>query len=144
MFLRASTLPWFLALTLHAADDPGPRYGVQANLRSFPQSSPKETLASVLKAHEQKRHDYLLAHLSDPDWVDERVEVLAGGFKEAVQDTVAKFDAACIKLLKRFFDEGEFETLDATAVVRHKEVKDRVIRFRKIDKRWYLQHSYRP
>jgi hypothetical protein len=127
-----------------AADDaPMSRYGVQQT-RNFPQSTPKEILASVLKAVEIKRHDYLLAHLADPDWVDARVEALSGGFKDAVKEAEEKLDSRAAKQLKRFLDEGDIETLDSSAVVRLKDSSDRVVRLRKINKRWFLQQSNRP
>jgi hypothetical protein len=126
------------------ADIPGTRYGIPPDLRSYPQGTPKETLASVLKAVDLKRFDYLLAQLAEPDWVDARVEVLAGGFKDAVTEAAERLDAPAVKQLKRFLDEGELETLDTSATMRLKSAKDRVVRLRKIDKRWYLLHTNRP
>src|SRR5438876_7020446 len=58
------------------------RHGVAPELKSFPQATPKEALASVLKAVEMKRFDYLLAQLAEPDWVDGRSD--AEGFPELV------------------------------------------------------------
>ena len=56
--------------------EPSPtnRYGIALNLRAYPQATPKETLASVLQAIEQKRFDYLMAQLAEPSFVDERVK----------------------------------------------------------------------
>jgi hypothetical protein len=137
---------WLSVVVLSGAlahgDSPATRHGVTADLKSFPQSTPKETLASVLKAIELKRFDYLLAHLADPEWVDNRAE--AESFKELVQETRAKLDAPTVKKLMRFLEEGEFETLDTQAVIRHKVIKDRVVRLRKIDKRWYFQQANKP
>jgi hypothetical protein len=126
------------------ADVPGMRYGVAPDLRSYPQGTPKETLASVLKCADLKRFDYLLAQLADPDWVEARVEVSAGGFKDVVKEAGERLDAPAVKQLKRFLDEGEIETLDTSAVVRLKTDKARVVRLRKIEKRWYLMHANRP
>src|SRR5262245_56320977 len=100
------------------ADTPGTRHGIAPDLRSYPQGSPKETLASVLKTIDLKRFDYLLAQLADPDWVDARVEVSAGGFKDVVKEASERLDMPAVKQLRRFLDEGEIETLDASAVVR--------------------------
>jgi hypothetical protein len=144
MSIRVLFAGLLLACPTLAADAPMTRHGVQPDLKSFPQATPKEALASVIKAADLKRHDYLLAQLADPDWVDARVEVLADGFKDALKEVSVKFDPPAIKQLKRLLDEGEVETLDTSAVVRHKEVSDRVVRLRKINKRWYLQHSNRP
>jgi hypothetical protein len=120
------------------------RHGVTADLKSFPQATPKQALASVLKAIDLKRIDYLLAQLSEPEWVDERVKIYEGGFAELTKETAARLDPPAVKKLARFLKEGEFETLDGTAVVRLKDVKDRVVRLRKIDRRWYLENRYKP
>ena len=45
---------------------------------------------------------------------------------------------------RKFLDEGEIETLDASAVFRLKDHKDRVVRFRKLNDRWYLSDSNKP
>ena len=120
------------------------RHGVAADLESFPQATPKQALASVLKAVDLKRIDYLLAQLSDPGWVDERVKVYEGGFAELARETAGRLDPPAVKKLTRFLKEGAFETLDGTAVVRLKDVKDRVVRLRKIDSRWYLESRFKP
>ena len=75
---------------LAGGKEPAPRYAITADLKSFRQGTPKETLAAVLKAADLKRFDYLLAHLADPAWVDGRVEQYAGGFAELVKETSAK------------------------------------------------------
>src|SRR5258708_5962270 len=52
------------------------RFGVLHDPDAYPQSEPKEALASVVKAVNLKQFDYLLAHLADPKFVDARVEEL--------------------------------------------------------------------
>src|SRR6185369_5901737 len=118
----------FAAMTW--ADAPA-RHGVTADLKAYPQATPKETLASVIKAADARQYDYLLAQLADPDWVDARIKSASDGFKEVVQETANRLDPPRIKLLRRFLDEGEVETLDSTAVFRLKDVKDRVVRLHK-------------
>jgi hypothetical protein len=133
-----------LAGAARGADAPATRHGIMIDLQSFPQATPKEALASALKAINLKRFDYLLAHLSDPAWVDERSAAYADGFKEMVREAGETLDPPAVKHLRRFLEEGEFETLETTAVVRHKDVKDRVVRLRRIDKRWFFLNTRRP
>src|SRR5437868_6335757 len=72
-------------------DTPLRRYGVILNQQSYPQADYKQALASVMKAIDRQRIDYLLAHLADPDFVDERVkEVYGGNFDELVKETTTK------------------------------------------------------
>ena len=49
------------------------------DLKTYPQATAKEALASVLKAVEAKRIDYLVAQLADPAYIDDRVQRLYGG-----------------------------------------------------------------
>jgi hypothetical protein len=130
-----------------AKEAPPRRYGVEANLRDFPQETPKETLASVLRAIERGRINYLLAHLADPAFVDQRVkEVYGGDFEELVRETSRKLagNPAAAKELTRFLKEGEWEGGDTTASAKLKDVKDRQVFFRKIGRRWYLENRQKP
>lgn len=120
------------------------RFGVEPNPKSFPQGTPRQTLASVLKAVDLKRVDYLLAHLADPEWVELRAREYEGGFPELVKEATDTLDAAAVKKLQRFLKEGAFEIVDGTAVARLKNVKDRVVRLRKVDGRWFLQSPFKP
>jgi hypothetical protein len=131
------------AVTLHAAD-PAKRYGIDADLKTYPQASPKECLTSVLKAIENKRFDYVVAQLADPSFVDERVKRTFGGkFEEQVDDTHTRLDPAAVKLLQRFAKDGELVG-DAPPTLFLKDVKDRSVSFVKIGDRYYMQHSYKP
>jgi hypothetical protein len=125
---------------------PAKRYGVVLNIRRYPQATPKETLASVLQAIDDQRIDYLLAHLADPSWVDERVKRLGGSFEDAVKETRTKLadNAEAVKELRRFLREGEWNAGEANASVTLKDVKDRMVFFRKIENRWYLENRQQP
>src|SRR5438309_1885313 len=86
-------------------DSPPHRYGIEANLRDYPQETAKETLASVLLAVERGRINYLLAHLADPAFVDKRVKESYGGdFEELVRETTGKLadNPAALKELQRY------------------------------------------
>src|SRR5438552_14185099 len=126
---------------------PPRRYGIEANLRDYPQETAKETLASVLQAVERRRINYLLAHLVDPAFVDKRVkEVYGGDFEELVRETTGKLadNPAALKELQRFLKEGEWEGGDTTASAKLKENKDRQVFFRKIGRRWFLENRQKP
>lgn len=136
-------LPLLLAGLL-AGDTPkpsdGPRFGVTPDLRTFPQEMPEATLASVLKAIDQKKWDYLAAQLADPDFIDQRVKTFAGRFADQVDDTRARLDPAAVKLLERFQKEGEWRKSETETQLALKDLPDRFLFFRKIGARWYLEH----
>jgi hypothetical protein len=132
----------FLALVWFPAGEPAIRYGVAADLKTWPQATPKETLTSVLKAIDGKKFDYLVAQLADPEFIDQRVKIVyAGRFEEQVQDTRARLDPAAVKLLRRFLTEGVWTTDKTSASVRLKDIEGRVVRFVQKDGRWYLVHA---
>jgi hypothetical protein len=127
------------------AAEPDKRYDIAADLAVFPQAKAQETLTSVLKAIEMKRFDYLVAQLADPAFVDDRVKRLFGGkFEEQVEDTRARLDPGTVKYFQRLLKEGEWTAADDQASVRNKESKDRVVSFRKIGTRWFLEHRSKP
>lgn len=120
------------------------RHGVEINQDVFPQKTPKECLASVLKAIDGKRIDYLLAHLADPMFVDVRVKAL-GNFDELIRETNAKFadDPGALKELRRYLKEGEWEEGEEATSVKLKDVKNRAVFFKKIADRWYMENKQR-
>jgi len=124
------------------SQSPAKRYGISLDAREFPQDTPKKTLESALKAISDRRVDYLLAHLADPQFVDERVRKNhAGKFDEFVKESASKLsnEPESIKQLHRFLKEGEWEEGAASASARLKDVKERVF-LRKVKDRWYLEN----
>jgi hypothetical protein len=119
----------------------GKRYGIALDLKAYPQGTAKEALASVLKAINAKKIDYLLAHLADPGFVDDRVKRLYGGrFEEQVQDTAARLDPFTVKELRRFLKDGTWSFEKTEAVVRLKDVKNRQVKLHQKGSRWFLEH----
>jgi hypothetical protein len=125
---------------------PEKRYGLAADPANYPQATPKEALASALKAIDDKRIDYLLAQLTDPQFVDGRVQGNGGHFEDLVKETTAKLAAApgTVKQLRRFLKEGEWKADDASATVRLKDVDDRAVHLRKAEGRWFLENRNKP
>ena len=132
------------------------RYGLDQDLKRFPQSNPKEALGSVLKAIGDKKFDYLLAHLADPAFVDKRVAQIAANlnpkmseadkkslaFNKLVERTVESFDEDPTKLkeLQRFLKDGEWDEGDGEAVAKLKGVSARKVFMKKVPPdRWVLQ-----
>ena len=127
------------------AAKPAARYGVEADLTTYPQDAPKDALSSVLKAADAGKFDYLAAQLADPAFIDERVKGQFGGhFDAQVRDVHARLDAATLKQLHRFLDDGDWTVGDDEASVRLKGLADRAVFFRKIDGRWYMEHRSKP
>jgi hypothetical protein len=122
----------------------GIRYGIAPDLTTYPQNTAKETLASVLKAIDSKRVDYLVAQLADPTFVDDHVKRLHGGrFEEQVEDTRARLDSLTVKLLQRFLKDGQWEENKDGVTVRLKD-NERCLYFKKVKDRWFMEHASRP
>jgi hypothetical protein len=125
---------------------PAARQGIDPDLKTYPQATAKEALASVLKAIENKRVDYLLAHLADPEWVDQRLQDTGGKVNELRQEATARLvdDPGAAKQLQRLLKEGEWETDSAAAAVHLKEGTDRWVFLRQSNGRWFLENRWKP
>jgi hypothetical protein len=142
---RAVFLGILLACPLLGADEPATRYTIAPDLKTYPQATPKEALASVLAAVGAKKFAYLTAQLADPEFIDQRVKKVYGGqFEEQVEDTRARLDPATVKLLKRFLTDGTFVVEKNSAAFSLKDTPDRVVYFRRLGDRWFLQHGSAP
>jgi ABC-type amino acid transport substrate-binding protein len=122
---------------------PAMRYGLNAHLREFPQGSPKETLSSVIQALQKGRVDYLLAQLTDPEFVDDRVKQAYGGkFEDLESESRAKAgdNPAVIKELNRFLKEGEWQVAETTASAQLKDVASSKVYLKKIGDRWFFEN----
>jgi hypothetical protein len=122
------------------------RYQIDADLDGYPQASAKQALASVIKALERKRYDYLLAHLADPEFVDERVRAYGGRFDEVVRESAAKYadNPETARELARFLKDGEWEETATQATAKLKDMPTRQVILRKIGDRWFLENRQRP
>jgi hypothetical protein len=123
---------------------PPVRYSIEADLENYPQADAKTAFASVLKAIDSKKIDYLLAQLSDPQWVDNRVQkVHAGKFDEMVKETTQLLatDPTAVDELRRFLREGTWGGDEMEAHVSLKDAPDHKVFFRKIEGRWYLKNE---
>src|SRR5262249_20229559 len=118
------------------------RFGIEADLKTNPQAAPKETLASLLKAVDAKRVDYILAQLADPDWVDRRVKELDGGFTALLEESASRLtgDPGTVKRLKKLSVDGEWKIDADTAVVQLKDIEESALFFRKSAGRWFVEN----
>ena len=125
------------------ADAPTARYGVAADLETYPQVSAKQALASVAKALERKRVEYVLAHLANPEFVDESVQRLGGKFDELVREVGThladnpKETQAFFRLLK----EGNVEETGTSAKATHKDIPGRQIALTQKGGRWFMNNE---
>jgi hypothetical protein len=138
-------LPLFVGLLLHgqgAENAPAKRYDIAPDLKAYAQTSAKETLASVLKAIEAKRIDYILAQLADPEWVDRRVQMNGGSFATLVEESTGKLvgDPVAAKRLRKYLSDGQWETVGASASAHLKDVDEEALYFRNVDGRWFLEN----
>ncbi len=137
-------------------DKSGKRYLIAPNPEIYPQDTPENALASVIKAIQDKKIDYLLAQLTDPEFVDRQVQRHAetrkpdkGGeklkelaaFDEFVKVVTAHLteDPTLLKDLTRIA-KGDWERGDNSASASTKENKDKRAFFRKVGNHWYFEN----
>lgn len=126
------------------AAEPAARYQISPDFKKYPQDSPQTALASIIKAGEARDIRYILAHLADPEWVDQRVKDYGNKFDVLVKEAAGKLvdDATAIKTLKKFASDGNWKIDQSTAQVKLKDLPDRTVQFKKINERWYLENEY--
>jgi hypothetical protein len=118
------------------------RHGVALDSKAYPQATPREALASVLKALAARKVDYLVAHLADPSFVDDRVKRVYGGkFAEQVEDTRGRLDPFAVKQLERFAKDGKWDIGKEEATVAVEEIKDRQVKLIRKGGRWFLANA---
>lgn len=132
-----------------------PRYGFDYNPVLYPQKTPKEALASVIKAIDSQRVDYMLAQLADPKFVDQQVDDFRALFPRAkdnaqtflafdklVAGTVAYFqsDPILVKQLRKFARDAEWEVNEDAATAALKDVPARKVYMKRIGERWFLEN----
>jgi hypothetical protein len=124
--------------------NPPKRFGITPDLKTYPQTTPKEALASIIKAIDAKKIDYLVAHLADPTFVDDRVKRVFGGrFDEQVEDTRGKMGPLAVKQLKRFQKNGTWKIDKTHAVLRLKDLEKPCVLLKKVGDRWFLENGNR-
>lgn len=135
------------------------RYGYEYEPKLYRQDSPQEALKSIVKALNQKKLDYMMAHLVDPEFVDDEVEqvkrlfgkksnpkaVTFVAFERVVKQTQLHFleDPQVLKELRMFAksDMWEFKPKGDLAIVSHKAIPARRVFMRNIGGRWFLMNK---
>jgi hypothetical protein len=130
------------------------RFGIDSDLVTYPQGAPKEAMQSVIKAINNERLDYLMAHLADPKFVDGKVReygVFFKGADEAARDQLAfqrlvreigdhfANDPVAVKELRRFAEGADFEVMDSKATGFLKTIPTRKVFMRQVGGRWFME-----
>ena len=123
-------------------ETPAKRYGLDVDLKTYPQSTPKESLGSLLKAVKANRVDYVFAQLADPEWVDRRVKETEGGFVALVEESTSRLvdDPSVGKRFAKLLADGEWKIDAAAASVRLKDSDGMTLFFRNGNGRWYVEN----
>jgi len=155
------------ALAQTKKPEPPQHFGVPAETEFYPQDSPKQALASIAKAFERGRVDYLLAHLVDPGYTDptfgklyhgkfgkypEDDRTLSAADRAArVKETLADFvyvvtsertsEPKKALRLDRLLKEGTVEEAGTTAKVTLKDDASAVLTLLQIEGRWYMSNA---
>lgn len=135
----------FLAVSLAAAQkqpENVTRLGMASDYEIYPQSTPKELIASLLKAINRERYDYLVAHLMEPGFIDDRVQRTNLKLDDIAKEIKSKFQAQpeLQKDLIKLLNSGEQTDSGTTVIITHKDVKNQQVYLKKIGDRWYVEN----
>jgi len=123
------------------------RHGIGADLSSYPQTDPKTTLHSAIKALEDGRADYVLAQLTAPGELDEAVRRSGLTFQEIVAKSRLTTDSRMIDELRWFSQSGawKIQATRASLVARgtpptfpNEGLKGATLTFLRTGSRWYV------
>ena len=132
------------------------RFGFEVDQETFPQKSPAEAMKSIGLALDRKKVDYVLAHMTDPSYVDYWVgrykvdfpkasesgkELLA--FERLVAETNLYFqnDPLIFKDLRIFAKDAKWEEKDDVAIGTVETIAARKVFLRKVGERWFLKNE---
>jgi hypothetical protein len=147
--------------------EPPPHFGIPAETEFYPQDSPKQAMASIAKALDRGRYEYLLAHLVDPIYTDATFLKFyrrkfgkspeddrsipaadqAARVKEALEAFIAevKNDRASepkkALRLERLLKSGNVEESGTTARVTLKDEPGVSLTLQQIEGRWYMSNA---
>ena len=120
----------------------GPRYGVKADLKRYPQSDPQQAIRSIIKTVKAGNVEYMLAHLVSPTQVDQKL----GGSQEAFAKLAVKPSAKKAKALsaslKRQLSDGTWTIRRHLAWLKADGVPD--LSLEKIGDRWFMHNTPVP
>jgi len=123
-------------------ENPPPRYNIKADIETYPQGSAKQTLSSIAEALRRTRVDYILAHLTDPIYVDGTVKKFNGDFEALVRQVDEHLsDPKGRREFERFLKDGKVEESGTTAKVTLADVPKRQMTLRKSGERWFLDNE---
>ena len=123
---------------------------------TFPQKTPAEAMASIVKAIDRQKIDYLLAHMADPlhveYWVeqykkdvnkgkDEGKRLLAFDRLVAETSTYYQNDPLIVRDLRIFARDAKWEEREDLAIGSSEKVPARKIYLRKFGDRWFLENK---
>jgi hypothetical protein len=146
---------WAIAGAAQDASRLDMRYGFQSNQAFYSQKTPEDAVLSVVKAVENKRVDYLLAQLAEPQFVDDTMEeyrraIPKGGdkaktilaFERFVKETTEYFleDPSLVRELRQFAKDGQWKAEGDKAVGSLKNLQNRRVFLRKVEERWFLEN----
>jgi hypothetical protein len=130
------------------------RFGIDFSPILYPQASPKEAMASVIKAIDDERLDYLMAQLANPRFVDSQVAAYAGqaaardksrrffAFEKLVRETKDYYsgDPKLVRQLRVFARAADWDVADDVATGTVKDLPALKMVLRQIDGRWFLDN----
>ena len=118
------------------------RFGLLLEAEVYPQTTPKELQASILKVLKRERYDYLVAHMMEPTFVDQRLQSTRTTAEQLGKEIKGKFEAQpeLLKDLNKLLLDGEMTDAGTKATLKHKDVKNQQVFMKKVGERWYVEN----
>jgi len=115
------------------------RYGQEADLRLYPQSTPQEAIASVVKAMKSADISYMLAQLVSPTEVDRKLKGYREAFRKLAVKATPEKTKAMLSELNTLLDDGTW-TMRRNLCWATVDGK-RDLTLEKIGRRWFMHNT---
>lgn len=115
------------------------RYGQEVDLKLYPQSTPQEAIAAVIKAMKAADITYMLAHLVSPTEVDRKLKGDREAFRKLAVKATPEKTKAMVTDLQTLLDDGTWtmrRNLCWATIDGHRDLT-----LEKIGKRWFMHNT---
>jgi hypothetical protein len=118
------------------------RYGIAADLETYPQAHPQQTIRSVMKASLAGHLDYMMAQLLAPSQVDAKLKGNAAAMRRLTSKSTAEGRRRISAALGRHIEAGTWLVTRRRAWAQTEGLPD--LSLEKIGDRWYMHNVAEP
>ncbi len=114
------------------------RYGIEADLKRYPQDDPRLAIRSVIRAVTAGDFEYMLAHLISPSQVDEKLKGDRQAFRKLLAKATPEKSEQMTEALRQQLEKGTWTINRDMAWSELKDVP--LLSLEKLGNRWFMHN----